>query len=86
MSEFSIPPQTLTPDQLYSMLVAVDAKLAQLVREQTLIRERVEAVEIDTSDLLAAWHAGGAMLRVVKWASAVGAGIAAIWAFLSTRT
>ena len=50
------------------------------------VRERVEQVEEDQRDLLAAWRAGGAVLRVVKWASAVGAGITAIWAFISTRT
>lgn len=81
----SIPPAGLTPEQLFSLLVAIDAKQAQIVRDVTIVRERVEQVEEDQQDLLAAWRAGGAVLRVVKWASAVGAGIAAIWAFVSTR-
>lgn len=80
-----IPPAGLTPEQLYSLLVAIDAKQGQIVRDVTIVRERVEQVEEDQKDLLAAWRAGGAVLRVVKWASAVGAGIAAIWAFVSTR-
>ena len=80
-----IPPDRLTPAQLYSLLVAIDAKQAQIVRDVIIMREKVEQVEEDQRDLLAAWRAGGAVLRVVKWASAVGAGIAAIWAFISTR-
>lgn len=81
-----IPPAQLTPEQLYSLLVAIDAKQGQIVRDVTIVRERVEQVEEDQRDLLAAWRAGGAVLRIVKWASAVGAGVAAIWAFISTRT
>ena len=81
-----IPPARLTPEQLYSLLVAIDAKQGQIVRDVTIVRERVEQVEEDQRDLLAAWRAGGAVLRVVKWASAVGAGVAACWAFISTRT
>lgn len=82
----NIPPAGLTPEQLYSLLVAIDAKQAQIVRDVTIVRERVEQVEEDQRDLLAAWRAGGAVLRIVKWASAVGAGVAAIWAFISART
>lgn len=82
----NIPPAGLTPEQLYALLVAIDAKQGQIVRDVTIVRERVEQVEEDQRDLLAAWRAGGAVLRVVKWASAVGAGVAAIWAFISTRT
>lgn len=81
-----IPPARLTPEQLYSLLVAIDAKQSQIVRDVTIVRERVVKVEEEQRDLLAAWRAGGAVLRVVKWASAVGAGLAAIWAFISTRT
>lgn len=81
-----IPPAKLTPEQLYALLVAIDSKQGQIVRDVTIVRERVEQVEEDQRDLLAAWRAGGAVLRVVKWASAVGAGVAAIWAFISTRT
>ena len=81
-----IPPAKLTPEQLYSLLIAIDAKQDQIARDVTIVRERVEQVEEDQRDLLAAWRAGGAVLRIVKWASAVGAGIAAIWAFISTRT
>lgn len=81
-----IPPDGLTPAQLYSLLVAIDAKQAQIVRDVITVREKVEKVEEDQKDLLAAWRAGGAVLRIVKWASAVGAGVAAIWAFISTRT
>lgn len=81
-----IPPAKLTPEQLYSLLIAIDAKQGQIVRDVTIVRERVEQVEEDQQDLLAAWRAGGAVLRVVKWASAVGSGVAAIWAFISTRT
>ena len=81
-----IPPAKLTPEQLYSLLIAIDVKQGQIVRDVTIVRERVEQVEEDQQDLLAAWRAGGAVLRVVKWASAVGAGVAAIWAFISTRT
>lgn len=80
-----LPPAKLTPEQLYSLLVAIDAKQAQIVRDVTIVRERVVKVEEDQRDLLDAWRAGGAALRVVKWASAVGAGVAAIWAFISTR-
>lgn len=80
-----IPPAKLTPEQLYALLIAIDAKQAQIVRDVTIVRERVERVEEDQRDLLAAWRAGGAVLRVIKWASAVGAGITAIWAFISAR-
>ena len=80
-----IPPAKLTPEQLYSLLIAIDAKQGQIVRDVTIVRERVEQVEEDQRDLLAAWRAGGAALSIVKWASAVGAGVAAIWAFISTR-
>jgi hypothetical protein len=79
------PPANLTPEQLYALLVAIDSKQGQIVRDVTIVRERVGRVEEDQRDLLAAWRAGGAVLRVVKWASAVGAGITAIWAFISTR-
>jgi hypothetical protein len=79
------PPAKLTPEQLYALLVAIDSKQGQIVRDVTIVRERVEQVEEDQRDLLAAWRAGGAVLRVVKWASSVGAGVAAIWAFISTR-
>ncbi len=75
MPEISLPPDHVTPAQLLGML-------QQIVGEQQKIRERIEQVEVDTGDLLAAWRAGGAVLSVVKWASAVGAGIAAIWAFV----
>lgn len=81
-----IPPAKLTHEQLYSLLIAIDAKQGQIVRDVTIVRERVEQVEENHRDLLAAWRSGGALLRVVKWASAVGAGVAAIWAFISTRT
>ena len=81
-----IPPAKLTPEQLYSLLIAIDAKQDQIARDMTIVRERVVKVEEEQRDLLAAWRAGGAVLRIVKWASAVGAGIAAIWAFISTRT
>ena len=81
-----IPPAKLTTEQLYALLVAIDSKQDQIVLDVTIVRERVKQVEEDQRDLLAAWRAGGAVLRVVKWASAVGAGVAAIWAFISTRT
>jgi len=81
-----IPPANLTTEQLYALLVAIDSKQDQIVLDVTIVRERVQQVEEDQRDLLAAWRAGGAVLRVVKWASAVGAGVAAIWAFISTRT
>ena len=81
-----VPPAKLTPEQLYSLLVAIDTKQGQIVRDVITVREKVEQVEEDQRDLLAAWRAGGAVLRVVKWASAVGAGTAAIWAFISERT
>ena len=81
-----IPPAKLTTEQLYALLVAIDSKQDQIVLDVTIVRERVQQVEEDQRDLLAAWRAGGAVLRVVKWASAVGAGVAAIWAFISTRT
>ena len=57
-----IPPARLTPEQLYSLLVSIDAKQAQIVRDVTIVRERVEQVEEDQQDLLAAWRAGGAAL------------------------
>lgn len=82
---FELAPETVTPGQLYMLLQSIDERQAQLVREQVHIRERMDRLENDTADLLAAWRAGGAVLRIVKWAAAVGAGLAAIWAFFQSR-
>ena len=85
MSDFNLPPTDMTPHQLYALLLAIDAKQGQLVREQVLIRERVEAVEVDTADLLSAWRAGGTLLRAAKLLSAIAAACIAVWAFVVAR-
>lgn len=78
---FSLPPETVTTGQLYMALQSLNARLAVMASEQVRLRAAIEKQERDTADMLAAWKAGGTVLRIIKWAAAVGAGVAAIWAF-----
>lgn len=80
-----VPPYDLTLERLYALLVAIDARTAQIVRDQVVLTERAASIEQDTADILQAWRAGTTLLRVAKILSAIGAGLAAIWAFVQTR-
>lgn len=79
---FSLPPETVTPGQLYMAMQALNARLAVVSAEQTRLRAAVEKQEQDTRDMLSAWRTGGTVLRIIKWAAAVGGGVAATWAFV----
>lgn len=79
--DFNVPPESVTTGQLFMLLQAINAKQSVLVHEQARIGRRLEALETDTADLRQAWKTAGSVLRLLRWAAAVGAGAAAIWAF-----
>ena len=70
---FDLPPEHVTPWQLYILLQQLNTKQSIIIHEAGRMTRRMDAMEQDTSDLVAAWKTGGAVLRVVKWSAIVGA-------------
>jgi hypothetical protein len=82
VNDWNIPPESVTPGQLFMLLQAINAKQSMIVSDQQRIAQRIEKLESDTSDMVQAWKAGGTVLRIIKWAAAVGAAFVAIAAFV----
>ena len=79
---FSLPPETVTVGQLYMALQSMNARLAVMSAEQTRLRAAVEQQERDTAAMLAAWRTGATVVRIMKAAAAIGAGVVAVWTFI----
>lgn len=79
---FNIPPESVTPGQLFMLLQGISTKQSMIAADQKRIAERLQALEKDTADMRQAWKTGGAVLRLVKWAATLGAAIGATWAFI----
>lgn len=78
---FEVPPEHVSTGQLYMLLQQISTKQSLLVQENVRISRRLETLEKDTSDMVAAWKAGGAVLRLVRWAALVGGAVIAVWKF-----
>lgn len=80
--DFNLPPENVTTVQLFMLLQSINAKQSVMISEQARTNKRLEQLETDTADLRQAWKTAGSVLRLLRWAAAVGAGAAAIWAFV----
>lgn len=81
-ASFDLPPEHVTPWQLYILLQQLNTKQSIIIHEAGRMTRRMDAMEQDTSDLVAAWKTGGAVLRVVKWSAIVGAAALSVWKFM----
>lgn len=80
--QFDIPPEHVTTGQLYLLLQQLSVKQSLVLQEQVRFGKRIEAQEEATRDMIAAWKAGGTVLRIVKWAALVGTAALSIWKFV----
>lgn len=81
---FNLPPETVTNGQLYMALQSMNARMAVMASEQGRLRAAVEKQERDSADMLAAWKAGGTVLRFVKLVGALALAVTATWAVITT--
>ena len=81
-ASFDLPPEHVTPWQLYILLQQLNTKQSIIIHEAGRMTRRMDAMEQDTRDLVAAWKTGGAVLRVVKWSAIVGAAALSVWKFM----
>lgn len=84
--EFDVPPEHVTTGQLYMLLQQVSTKQSLIVQENVRMSRRLENLEKDTADMVAAWKAGGAVLRIVKWGALVGGAAISVWKFMKGAT
>lgn len=82
---FTLPPENVTPGQLFMLLQSLDAKQALIADELGDITARITALEADTADMRQAWKTAGMVLFVLKWAAAVGAGAVAVISYLRSN-
>lgn len=79
---FDVPPEHITNGQLYMLLQQLSTKQSLILKEQVVMSKRMEAQETATEDMVAAWRAGGAVLRILKWAALVGTAVVSVWKFM----
>lgn len=79
---FSLPPETVTTGQLYMALQSMNARMAVMANEQTRLRTDFEADRRDKADMVAAWKAGGTVMKAIRLAGAVVIACGALWAFV----
>lgn len=68
-----LPPENITTQQLFMLLVAQNAKIATLT---TVVSE----IAVGQKDIVETWRTAGNILRFIKVVGAFGTAIAAIWA------
>lgn len=78
---FQLPPESVTPGQLFMLLQAMNARLATIAAEQVRQGQRLDKIEVDSADMLRAWNAGGQVLRFVKLVGSIAVACGAVWAF-----
>jgi len=78
---FSVPPENVTTGQLFMLLQSINAKQSLIVAEQTRLRSDFEKDRAQMADMVAAWKAGGTVLRIIRLAGAVALALGAVWAF-----
>lgn len=74
---FSLPPETVTPGQLYMAMQSLNARLAVIAAEQSRQGKRMDRMDAEISGLVAAWQAGGTLLGLAKAVAILGSGVAA---------
>lgn len=79
---FSIPPENVTNGQLYMALQSLRAQVGDVADEQTRLRTDFEADRRDKADMVAAWKAGGAVMKLIKLLGSLAIAAGAIFAFL----
>lgn len=78
---FSLPPETVTTGQLFMLLQELNSSMTKVAADQALLRADFERDRKDKADMVAAWKAGGTVLRMIKvLGGAVVAGYG-IWKF-----
>lgn len=80
-ASFDLPPTDVTPAQLYVLMQQLNTKQSLLLHENTQTNRRIASIEADTADMVAAWKAGGTVLRIVKWSALVGTAVLSVWKF-----
>lgn len=79
---FDVPPEHVTTGQLYMLMQQLSTKQSLILKEQVAIAKRLEKQETATEDMVAAWKAGGTVLRILKWSALVGTAVISVWKFM----
>lgn len=81
---FSLPPETVTPGQLFMLLQSMNARLATMASEQHRQGQRLDKQEANTADMLQAWKSGGTVLRFIKLVGGVAVACMAAWGLFTS--
>ena len=76
---FSLPPESVTPGQLYVAIQSLSIRQNQLNSELTTLRKELTEQKEATQHLVAAWNTGGHLLSVVKILGIIGTTILSIF-------
>ena len=77
---FELPPETVTPGQIYIALQSVNSKLAVISAQGQVQTQRMDRLELELAGLLSAWKAGGVLLSLAKVVAAIGTAVAMAYA------
>lgn len=77
---FELPPEVVTPGQLYVLMQSLNTKMSlQLIHQQTL-EAQIKALDGDTKQMREAWQTAGSLLRFVKYAAGLGTALLVTYA------
>lgn len=72
-------PEEATLGQVFMLLQRISIKQSLTQQEQVRMNRRLENLENNTTDMVATWKAGGAILRIVRWGALVGGSFLGLW-------
>lgn len=75
----ALPPQDITVGEVYLLLQQVSTKQTLILKEATQLDKRMTQLESNTEDMVTAWKAGGAVLKIMKFSALVGGTFVAVW-------
>ena len=76
-----IPPDNISPQQVYMLLLAMHTQQTMLFRSQRDQGAQMASLRADQKDMLEAWRAAGNLMRFIKLIAGVATAIGVLWMF-----
>lgn len=76
---FSLPPESVTPGQLYIAIQSLSIRQNQLNAELVAVRKELTEQKEATQHLVAAWNAGDFLLSLIKVLGIIGTAVLSIF-------